>query len=230
MMTIKTTAGSESSGRECKIFKSGDIFFALAGFYKDPSRGFDLRRLIVDKINKDMTLSDATDAVANAITSSLYDELSKLKSESPELFNKYVKGKVDPLVKVLLVRYEDHVPKVALIGLKEILSPSGQISVHSERTVCPGSCNAQGISALFLTDTRAIDDYKKKGGKLDWFSPEKTAEFLVDLVIEAHTPGVGPPVDVLRIDGNGAEWVARKPECPDYTDIEADSSDNRQMD
>jgi hypothetical protein len=230
MMTIKTTAGSESTGRECKIFKSGDIFFALAGFYRDPARGFDLRRLVVETIRKDMTLSEATDAVANAVSSSLHDELLKLRSESPELFNKYVGGRPGQLAKILFTCFEDGVPKVAFLGFSEEGLPSGEITVSAKRAACPGDCNSQSVSAFYMTDRTAIDEYLKNGGKLDWLSPEKAAKQLVELVIKAGTPGVGPPVDVLRIDGNGAEWVARKPECPDYDDAETDSPDNRQKD
>ena len=225
MLTIKHSAGSEMFLRECKIHRTGDIVFALAGFCKDPSQGYDLLELVADTIRADMTLLDAAEAVENVVSANLRNELVKLKSESPELFSKYVKGRTGKLVKILLTRYEDGVPKVAFLGFSEVESPSGEIFIRAERTSCPGDCKPQSVSAFFMTDKAAIDQYLNNGGKLDWLAPEKAAKKLVELVIEGRAPGVGPPVDVLRIDGNGVVWVERKPECPDYDDSETNYRD-----
>jgi hypothetical protein len=63
-----------------------------------------------------------------------------------------------------------------------------------------------------LGDRRPVDAYLRSG-KAEWGSPENAAKSLVEAVIAAGTPDVGPPVDVLRIDENGARWIKRKEEC-----------------
>lgn len=219
-MTVRNSAG-ESYSRECKIHREGDIVFALVGFYKDPVQRYDLRELVASAIGKGMTLADATDAVTKTVSEALRAELLRLRSESPGLYAKHIEGKTGPLVEILLARYEESVPKVALIGLRPSGLPSGNIALHGDLTVCPGECSAKSITAFFLTDRTAIDAYLGKGGKLDWVSPANAAKKMVELVIEADTPGVGPPVDVLRIDGKGMTWVERKPECPRYDGTEA---------
>ncbi|NMC74147.1 MAG: hypothetical protein GYA56_07295 [Geobacteraceae bacterium] len=212
MMTAKNSTG-ESSTRECKIYRAGDVVFTLAGFYKDPFRGYDVRELVSGSIGTGVSVTESVDAVVNAVSTGLRDELARLRSEAPALYNKHIRGKTAPLVRILLAGREQGVAKVVLLDMHPVPMPSGEMLIRAHRTVCPGDCNSQGITAFFLTERTAIDAYLKKGGKLDWSAPERTAKEMVELVIASRAPGVGPPVDVLRLDAAGVKWVERKPEC-----------------
>ena len=65
----------------------------------------------------------------------------------------------------------------------------------------------------FLGETEAIDGL-----------PEETTGFwkeglvngvrrLVETEIAARSEYDGPPIDILRLDKNGAQWIQKKPEC-----------------
>ena len=65
----------------------------------------------------------------------------------------------------------------------------------------------------FLGETEAIDGL-----------PEETPGFwkeglvngvrrLVETEIVARSEYDGPPIDILRLDKNGAQWIQKKPEC-----------------
>ncbi len=41
-------------------------------------------------------------------------------------------------------------------------------------------------------------------------SPEDGVRFFVQLEIDAGTPGVGLPIDVVRLDKNGIRWLNGK--------------------
>ena len=77
---------------------------------------------------------------------------------------------------------------------------------------CPGDC-PNGVYSFFLGERSAIDRYVVDHGRALRMSPEDGAQFLVKLEIDAGAPGVGGPVDAVRVSSSGAEWLSVKPEC-----------------
>lgn len=214
LLTMHNGAGKDSTRSECKIFQCGNIFYSFSGFYKEPARGFDIVSIISDTLGQGESFSIAADMAAMAVADGMKDEVRKLRKESPVLYDKYFEAKTGPLLQILFATYEDGVPKVTVYDIKKTAGPYADIELSYDRKSCPGDCNDKGTVAYFLTNMRPIEDYMKKE-QLKSMPPEKTARFFVDLVIKAHTPDTGPPVDVLRIDGNGAAWVEHKAGCPD---------------
>jgi len=216
LTTIRHGAGKDTTGSECKIFRSGDIFFSFAGFYKDPDRGFDIVPIVSEALAESESFDESVDRAATAAVSGMKDEMRKIRKETPSSYDKYFAAQTAPLLQILFATYEDGVPKVTVYDIKKTAGPYADIELSYDRKSCPGDCNVKDAYAFFLTDMRPIEQYLKRG-KLQSMPPEKTARFLVDLVIKAHSPETGPPVDVLRIDGNGAAWVEHKAECPDLS-------------
>ncbi len=216
LLTIRNDTGKDTTKSECKIFQSGRIFFSFAGFYKDPGRGFDIVSIVSDTLGRGESFGVAADKAAMAVVNGMKDEVGKLRNEAPALYKKYFEAKTGPLLQILFATYEDGVPRVTVYDIKKTVAPSTDIVLSYDRKSCPGDCNVQDTVAYFMTDMRPIEEYMKRE-KLMSMPPEKTARFLVDLVIKARTPDTGPPVDVLRIDGNGAAWVEHKAECPDIS-------------
>jgi len=68
---------------------------------------------------------------------------------------------------------------------------------------------------MFLGEHRAIDRHVAEHGVDDRMPAAAAAPFLVQLVIDAGSKAVGPPVDVLVIDGQGMSWPSRKAGCGD---------------
>jgi hypothetical protein len=219
LLTIHNRNGDDTVLPACKIFRSGKIFYTFTGFFRDPARGFDVVSIVEKNLPEDGLFGAATEKAATAVVAGMRGEIQKIRSEDPPLYKKHFEAATGPLLQLLFATSEAGVPVMTVYDIrKSALFPSDG-ELRYERLSCPGDCGAQGQVAYFLTDTRPIEKYLKKE-KLVIRSPEETAAFLVRLVIDAHTPDTAPPVDVLRIDGNGAAWVVRKKECPDLPSAE----------
>jgi hypothetical protein len=72
--------------------------------------------------------------------------------------------------------------------------------------VCPS-----GNYTFFLGKHNAIDNYVAEKGKHFAMSPEDATRFMVQLEIDAKTPGVGPPIEVVRLDRHGIKWLGQRP-------------------
>jgi hypothetical protein len=216
MLTVRNGDKTGAAKSECKIRQAGGTFFTLSGLYKDPVRGFDVIRIINDSLDDKISLPEGAEVVSARVSADLLVELNRLKSESPDDYNT-IKMRGGAVTSILLTGFEKGTAEVVLLKFKPTVAPGGETVIKAERNSCPGDCNPGNIQAFYLTDMKAIDDYLKKGNKIDWQNPEKAAKFQVGLVIDAHTPGVAPPVDLLRIDRDGALWIERKPECPEIT-------------
>lgn len=212
MLTVRNGNSTSARATECKILGFGRVFFSLSGFYKDPARGYDVVQTVDNAIEAQASFRDTAASVSRAVAESLQAELVRLRSEAPAAFNE-MKSRGGSLLNLLLTGFENGTPQVVLLKFRQESAASEAVALSVERSACPGDCNAQHIKAFYLTDTRAIDAYLKKGPAVDWSAPEKAAPFLVQLVIEAGTPGVAPPIDVLRIDRSGASWIERKEQC-----------------
>jgi len=215
-LTVKYGTGHEITGNECKIFQSGRIFFSCSGFYKDPARSFDVISIASNLLRLGGPFGTLSDKAAAAIVNGLQTELLKIKSDDPALYEKYFGDKTATVLKILFAAFEDGTPNVAVYDIRRVVTHSGEVSFGYERKSCPGDCNINDTVAYFMTDMRPILEYLKNE-KLTIMSPEEMARFLVEMVIRAHTPNTGPPIDVLRIDKNGAQWIEHKMECPEIS-------------
>ena len=214
MLTIRNDQGTLISSSECKVARAGKVFFALSGFYKDPARDYDVIAKVRAAISDRSGFPEKAAAVSVAVSDALTAELGRLKSEAPAAYNDMtLRG--GTLLNLLLAGFEDGSARVSLLKFRQVVSPAGAIALTTEQNACPGNCNAGNISAYYLTDKGPIDAYLKKGQPVDWRSPETAAKFLVQLVLDARTPGVGGPIDVLRIDKSGASWIEHKEQCPE---------------
>ena len=77
----------------------------------------------------------------------------------------------------------------------------GILTIETTRLRCPGD-SPTGTYTFFMGHREAIDKYAAEhGGQFD-MSPEHA----VQLEINAKAPGVGPPIDVVRMDVHGVHW------------------------
>jgi hypothetical protein len=98
------------------------------------------------------------------------------------------------------------------VSFKASQDPAGNISVSTSRLTCPGDCPS-GVLAFYLGNWRLIGHYTSEHAQHLTMAPAAAARFLVQLVIDARVPGVGPPIDVLVISKSGMSWQALKEEC-----------------
>ena len=215
MLAARWGAPIGNRPRECKIIGVGGIYFSMSGFVGDPARNFDAARLVAGALGRLVPPQDPAAVVSEEVIKGLADELRRLKGGSPELYRK-LNGQKGPQLKVLLAMFDGPAPRVVQLGFNQAVSPMGEITVTAERESCPGECDPGRINMFILGDRRPIDAYLNSG-KADWKSPEMAAKTMVEKVIAAGTPDVGPPVDVLLMGVDGARWVEKKDGCRELT-------------
>jgi proteasome subunit B (beta)-like protein len=200
--------GRETTRNVCKIYRVSDRFFAVAGLSEDPGRGFSAVTIVSRAIQGSDGVMNAVINAAEAMKDPLKIELTRLAAEDKGLLERSL-GK---LPSVVVIGAEKGLPAAAGFHF-EIQGNNRWPAELNLRTLrCPGDCQ-NGVYTFFLGERSAIDRYVADYGRALAMSPEDGAQFLVKLEIEAGTPGVGGPVDAVRVSSSGAEWLSVKPEC-----------------
>jgi len=217
LVTVKGGSIPAQNKAKCKIMEEGGVIFTLAGFAADPDRSFDLRHVIASALSEEKTGAPAKQ-VADAASRALKTELDELRASAPALLERFISIRRRELARVLLASFSENIPRMEVLSFT-VVEKNGQSLIEVSRQSCPGNCNPEKINAAYLADGRPIEK-ALASEKIPENKPEQAAEILVRRVIEAGTPGVEPPVDVVRIDRSGISWIARKPICVDVQDGE----------
>ncbi len=206
LSTFKGGKKPQSSGLMCKILQKGSVVFATAGLVKDPQRGFDSNAIVSKSLQASSPLSTNIKMVEASLSQSFQRELERLRYEEPSLFKK------SRSVTVLLARYEKNQPIASGIQFLGEPGAKGTVLVKTKTLSCPGDC-PRGQYIFYLGETSIVKKFMHESGHNLQMSPEEAVRFMVQLEIDAGTPGVGPPIDVLRLDKNGIKWLSRKKKC-----------------
>jgi len=201
-------AGGKLTSRRSvrKIFQQGGVLYAISGLTKDPSRGFDPAATIAAHLVVPQDLRKTANDVELLLSNAIEAELAKLRVEEPALFKEAVEGE-DRGTSILLARWENGEPAAIGIHFVAELDVQGKLTIQTRRLACPGDC-PNGTFTWFLGHRKAIDKYVAEQGKHLQMSPEDGVRFFVQLEIDAGTPGVGPPIDVVRLDRHGITWLS----------------------
>jgi hypothetical protein len=118
-------------------------------------------------------------------------------------------------VSIMLIGFEKGTPFV--IGQQFTISATFK---HNVRVTplkpkwCPGADCPNGTYVLHLGAGEAIEQYIAALRPPFSSSAPDLARNLVKVEIDAHAPGVGGPIDLLRLSASGPEWIQQKPGCP----------------
>ena len=193
-----------------KIYQKGGVLYAIGGLAKDAKRGFDPAESIAGSLQDSKPLLSAVTNLEAILSRSLKEELLKLRTEEPALFRDSIKGD-NAGTTVLLACFEKNQPVAIGIRFLGAVETDGKPVIRTTRLVCPGDCPG-GTYTFFIGHHKAIDKHVSEHGKHFAMSPEESVRFMVQLEIDAKTPGVGPPIDVVRLDKNGITRVSDKGE------------------
>jgi hypothetical protein len=189
-----------------KIFQQSGALYAISGLTKDPGRGFDPTAMIAASLAVPLPLRNTANSLEVLLSKALEDELTKLRVEEPALFREAVEGD-NRGTSVLLARWENGEPAGIGLHFLPAVDVQGNLTIQTQRLACPGDC-PRGTFTWFLGHRKAINKYVAERGNNMRMSPEDGVRFLVQLEIDAGTPGVGPPIHVVRLDGDGVTWLS----------------------
>jgi hypothetical protein len=196
----------------CKIFTVRGVGFAVAGLAKSPRGGLDADAVVTRALSGSQSLLQAATAIEAELRLHISQELERQKREEPKLFAETAEGEGGRVTSILLGAFEGGVPVAVCISFKASQDPAGKISVGTSRLTCPGDCPS-GVLNFYLGNWRPIERYTSEHDQPLEMPPAAAARFLVQLVIDARVPGVGPPIDVLVISKSGVSWRALKDGC-----------------
>jgi hypothetical protein len=207
--------GNDLNKRACKIRQRGDLFIAIEGLEIDRQTGFSVP-VILDKaltLTPTAPAAEKVSMLVGFLVSGLLSELSHLKTHEPETYFKKIEGG-QLFLRIIVAGFEKGRPLVFVRSFRALQYNPGQIGVAVIPDDCLADCKGQ-VATRFLGEADAIDGL-----------PEETPDFwkaglsdgvrrLIETEIAARGEYVGPPIDIVRISPNGAQWIQRKTECAD---------------
>lgn len=195
----------------CKIYQlDTNLFFAVSGLVNDRLTGLNIPKIVASDSHGGGSIAARLSRVESDVQTALLRELPQLKARDPAGYAKLIRSK--GAVSVMFAGMDNGVPTARSFSVGLALSQEGVIEANILRESCPGNCR-NGVRAFWFGEGRAIERLRTGGGMPELSMPE-LARHLVQIEIDARTPSVGGPVDVLRILPAGPVWVQRKQGCP----------------
>jgi hypothetical protein len=205
--------GNALDRRECKIRQVGRLFIALEGLEIDRKTGFNVPELTTAalQLRPAAPAAEKISILMGYLVSGLLVELPYLKSHEPDAYFKKIAGG-QLFLRIMVASFENGRPLVFVRSFRALQYNPGQIGGAVIPDDCLEDCKGD-VVVRYLGETDAIEGL-----------PEETPNFwkaglstgvrnLIETEISARSEYVGPPIDILRIDKNGARWIQKKPEC-----------------
>lgn len=138
--------------------------------------------------------------------------VKRMKMVEPDYYRKKFHGK--DAVEVAFFGLQNGILELHVRGIAVTIEKGGE-TANITRKDCPGANCIQDTYAAFLGSHDVNMPYVNEHPEIKSIDLALAARKLVELEIESNPNEVGPPIDILRITRNRAEWVQRKTECPE---------------
>ena len=205
--------GNDLSKHACKILPVGRLVVAIEGFEIDRQTGFNLPEIATKalQLKPDATASEKVSILTGLLVSRLFEELVDLQRRAPDSYSrKFAGGRA--FLRFVVAGFERGRPLVFVRNFRAVQFGPQKIGITVLPDDCRDDCHGNVVTR-FLGETEAIDGL-----------PEETPGFwqeglingvrrLVETEIAARSEYDGPPIDIVRIDKNGVQWIQKKPEC-----------------
>ena len=212
-MGVYITGERQISNRFCKIHRIDNFFIASAGFF-DTRAGqrLNIKEVVARVARKSDSLTAAVNRSSSAIAKALSQAVLDARADDG-LYNVLVGGNVV----TFFFGFEDGKP--ATYAHRFSVMPQREHSkvplIDGTRDGCGPQCvPADGNPYLMHTRSQAMDDFRSQNRGLLRDDPVAFVRSMVFSDIAANKHRSGPPVDILRVDQNGANWIEKKPSCP----------------
>jgi hypothetical protein len=187
----------------CKIFVVNNAAFAMSGLLRHRDTGFDAEAIVAEILWRRRSITRAADEIAQRLSRDLEIELPRAQKTNPKAYAWMLQRRI--LTDVLIGAFEADHPVVVQIRVSMAKDDAGGIAITAAKRSCPQDCQA-GRMRFSLGLTEAIDRHLAQSDTLRTEKPLHHATRLVQLEIDAKTPGVGGPVDSIRITRHGIVW------------------------
>jgi len=198
----------------CKIHWTDSIYYSCAGIAIEYDTGFEPCLVVASASKSGGSLEQVAQHIMRLMREPLIRVAERVRRDNPA---EYQKRFIDaqPL-QIVLVKIEADIPTFLVIGFNPESLPGGRLTFKATGVMSPGS-RERNSDYVLLGQNDAASVLLEKYPKF-WESGLVAADavrFLVSLEVIDKTEDVQPPIDILRITKEGAEWIQKKSECPD---------------
>jgi hypothetical protein len=210
---VTDTFGNDLNKRECKIRQIGSLFIAIEGLEIDHTTGFNVPEISAAALQSkpNAPVAEKISFLMGYLVSALLTELPHVKGHEPQTWFKKIEGG-QLFLRVVVAGFENGRPLVYVRSFRALQYNPGQIGV----AVIPDDCleNCQGaVSTRYLGESEAIEGLAEESPDFWKAGLSAGVRTLIETEIAARSEYVGPPIDIVRIDKNGARWIQKKSEC-----------------
>jgi hypothetical protein len=200
---VVTDIGSSDA---CKIGHSGDVWMAASGLVVEARTGYSLGTVARRALGDSGPLQLRVGRFVEAVQRPLEQAVAALRVDAPADYALLRSGR-PVLQAIFAVRENDH-PVLATVAL--VMNSAGEIEPRG--SYVDGS-DARGPRLIYAGRQERIREYIKTHPR--WIDDEAhdLVRKLVQVEIDAGSPFVGGPVDVISIDRAGARWIELKSAC-----------------
>jgi len=210
--SVRSDTMTRTEESYCKIGVGDGFFFALAGLYHNVETAFNPYMIIRDSSNLGLTIEKKVKRLEEMIEKPLTEILERLRRDSPlEYARRYQGGSALQIIFFGVEEGSTFMLAREFVPTATILFP---VQIIIFRYKCPGDCE-NGEEIYKLGESEAIDRFLIKEPDFWKNNPVDAIRKLIELEIADRPLNVGPPIDILQIDKNGARWIQKKKECSD---------------
>ncbi len=200
--------GKKFSSVTCKIQKAGNQYFATAGFVSQ-TPNYDADKLIktVCRGNENCSLYERIARFDKIIKKELPTALEQFEKGDPVEFKKTGGVGIDNGLLVWLIGFEKGIPIFVSSDYRPELTRNNKIKIKVYRMSCPGDCTR---GDKVYTFGEKINEFTKKHPNWEVSrSEEGNIHFLIQMEIDSGNRMVGPPIDILELNKEGATWLQK---------------------
>lgn len=200
---VVTDAGTSDA---CKIVQSGDVWIAVSGLVTEARSGYEFGPIARRALGQSGPLQATLAGLADAVLPPLTRALAVVRVDAPADYARLQTGR--PVLQAIFAARENGKPVLATVAF--VMNAAGGLETRG--SYVDGS-DARGPRLIYAGQQDRIREYLKTHPR--WIEDDRAVlvRKLVQVEIDAGTPLVGGPVDLMRIDGAGARWLERKSAC-----------------
>jgi hypothetical protein len=197
----------QTSASVSKIYKSGNVYFSLAGLTSNNTRSLNIAALANRKLTDTANLQWAIDQIKVSVKEALLTYLNDQKINSPILYKNNLADKY--VTSIGLVTIQNNRPYTHLIGF--VATDNGKPKITVEEEVYKSANQKDAV--YYLGTSGEINRYMNSI-QANNDEPVKFVEKLMNMQIIKTPKLVAGPVDILKLTSTQTTWVQRKKSTP----------------
>lgn len=199
---------AETSETVSKIYRSGNVYFSLAGLILNETRLFDVGKIADSTFRNTHNLNNAVKKIKAKVGTALLQYLTNQKMNNPALFKNNLASE-KYITSIGIITIKNNKPCAHLIGF--IVTDNQQLKIRTEEEIYDQGSKRDAV--YYLGTSGEINRYMNtiESNKLE---PVRFVEKLINLQASKTPDLVGPPFDIIKLTVKKTVWLRRKKGTP----------------